>query len=287
MLYRLNLILNTNLGLALFRQNQILLSTRHRNLQNHNNEVFFIQLLNAWLHFTDNTFPTPTLIEEILDQPLFLNPHTKLDFNSDNPYFYCILPRNISDKFATVRGICRFLQPGFISPITFEGKLSLPSTNHNNISIIELIPKDWIHLLRTKTSQQSFLWTNHIEGNPVLSPTTSGKIFSNWFKKSSDGYIFSIWYKLVHFSLPLSPALHRMGNTPTNLCPRCKEREECHSHFIFHSKLSQNTLNFINEIINHNNDFQSPFKIGIKDILIGTSCHTHDGVKLSQFFQHL
>ena len=30
-------------------------------------------------------------IEEILDQPLFLNPHTKLDFNSDKTYFYCIL----------------------------------------------------------------------------------------------------------------------------------------------------------------------------------------------------
>ena len=71
-----------------------------------------------------------------------------------------------------------------------------------------------------------------------------------------------------------------MGNTPTTLCCRCKEREESHSHYIFHYKLSQNTLNFINEIINHSYDFQSPFKIGIKDILMGTSCHTHDGVKL-------
>ena len=75
MLYRLNLILNFNQGLALFRQNKILCSTRHKNLQNHNNEDFFIQLLDAWLHFTNNTFPTPTSIEEILDQPLFLNPH--------------------------------------------------------------------------------------------------------------------------------------------------------------------------------------------------------------------
>ena len=110
MLYRLNLILNYNQGLALFRQNQILRSTRHKNLQNHNNEDFFIELRNAWLHFINNTFPTPTSIEEILDQPLFLNPHTKLDFNSDNPYFYCIPPKNISDKFTTIRETCRFLQ---------------------------------------------------------------------------------------------------------------------------------------------------------------------------------
>ena len=41
MLYRLNLILNFNQGLALFGQNQILCPNRHRNLQNHNNEGFF------------------------------------------------------------------------------------------------------------------------------------------------------------------------------------------------------------------------------------------------------
>ena len=109
--------------------------------------------------FYSTTQRLATSIEEILDQPLFLNPHTKVDFNSDNPYFYYIPPRNISDKFATIRDICRFLQPDFISPITFEEKLSLPNANHNRIyqSIIELIPKDWIHSLRTKTSQQSLL----------------------------------------------------------------------------------------------------------------------------------
>ena len=68
-----------------------------------------MQLLNAWLHFTINDFPNPISIEEILDQPLSLNPHTKLDFNSNNPYFYCIPPNNISDKLNTITDICKFL----------------------------------------------------------------------------------------------------------------------------------------------------------------------------------
>ena len=88
MLYRLNLILNSNHGLALFRQNQILRPIVHRNLQKYNNEDFFIQLLNAWLRFANNDFPIPASIEEVLDQPLFLNPHTKLDLNLNNPYFH-------------------------------------------------------------------------------------------------------------------------------------------------------------------------------------------------------
>ena len=72
MLYRLNLILSSNQGLALLRQKQILRSNRHKNLQRQNNEDFFIQLLNAWLHFTNNNFHTPAPIDEILDQPKFL-----------------------------------------------------------------------------------------------------------------------------------------------------------------------------------------------------------------------
>ena len=41
MLYWLNLKNNSNQRLCLFRQKQILRSSRHKNLQNQNNEVFF------------------------------------------------------------------------------------------------------------------------------------------------------------------------------------------------------------------------------------------------------
>ena len=113
-----------------------------------------MEALNTWLSFTNNTFPSPTSIEEILDQPLFLNPHTKLPYHSDNPYFYCLPPLNISDKFSTIRDICRFLQPGLISSETFREKLDLPNINHNNIykKIVELIPKNWLLKLKLLNS---------------------------------------------------------------------------------------------------------------------------------------
>ena len=109
-----------------------------------------------------------------------------------------------------------------------------------------------------------------------LSPEIWGKVFTDRFK-CSDGYIFSIWYKLIHFSLPLNPAIHRMGNSPTTLCPRCKESDETHPHFIFQCKLSQTTLNFINELINRNCTFQSPFIFKMHQ---RNSSHSHDGMKL-------
>ena len=68
-------------------------------MQNQNNEDFFIQLLNAWLHFTNNKSPAPTPIEEIIDQLIYLNPYTKLEFSSDNLCFYCITPKNIPDNY--------------------------------------------------------------------------------------------------------------------------------------------------------------------------------------------
>ena len=97
--YWLNLVLMSNPGLAFFRQKQILKSNRHKNLQKQTNEDFFVQLLNAWIHLANNNLPTLTSAEEILDQPIFLNPHTKPDFSSGNPYFYCSPPNNISDNF--------------------------------------------------------------------------------------------------------------------------------------------------------------------------------------------
>ena len=103
-----------------------------------------------------------------------------------------------------------------------------------------------------------------------LAPKPGAKFLLTGSKKCSDCYIFSIKYKLIYLSLPLNPAIHRIGNTPTILCPRCKESEKSHPHFIFHWKLSQNTLNLINRLINQNYKFQSPFKICINDILIGS-----------------
>ena len=73
-------------------------------------------------------------------------------------------------------------------------------------------------------------WTSHTDGNPVFTPKTWGKIFTNWFKKCSDGYIFSMWYKLNSLFLTFKPCdtQQRMENTPTILCPRCKESKVSH-----------------------------------------------------------
>ena len=82
-----------------------------------------------------------------------------------------------------------------------------------------------------------------------------------------DSYILSIWYKLIYFSLPLNPAIYRVGNAPNILCPRCIEQEESQPYFIFYCKLSY----FISELINLKYAFNIPFKITLKTITMGTS----------------
>ena len=42
-------------------------------------EDLFIQLLYDWLHLTNNNFSSPISIEEILDQQIFSNLHTRMD----------------------------------------------------------------------------------------------------------------------------------------------------------------------------------------------------------------
>ena len=65
----------------------------------------------------------PTHIEEILEQPFFLNPHTKLNFSSNNPYFYSIPTKIITDKLTMIRDFCQMLQSGLIYYTRFEEKL--------------------------------------------------------------------------------------------------------------------------------------------------------------------
>ena len=156
-LYWLNLILNSNQDLALFRKKQILRSNRHKDLQKQNSDAFFIELLNAWLCVSNNNFPTLSSMEEILDKPTFLNQHIKLYFSSDKPCFYCIPPRSILDKFTIIRDICRFLQPGLIFCFTFDEKLGFSTANHKRIYkfTMDLIPNNWKHWLRTENSQKS------------------------------------------------------------------------------------------------------------------------------------
>ena len=98
MLYQLNLILNSNQGLALFRQKYILTFNRHKNSKK--KKDLFIQLFNSWLHFTNNNFPIPTSIEEILAQPIFkthtpswtLALITRISIASDSGIFQTNLP---------------------------------------------------------------------------------------------------------------------------------------------------------------------------------------------------
>ena len=83
-------------------------------------------------------------------------------------------------------------------------------------------------------------------------------------------YIYSIWYKRIHFSLLLNPPIQRMGNTPNILHPRCMEQDESHPHFIFYCKLSKVTEDCISELIKLNYSFDLPFKFSLKTIKMGS-----------------
>ena len=67
-------------------------SASHKNLQNQNNEDLFNQLLCVWLHSTNSNFPVPIFIEEILDQPIFLNEPAKLHAYAPYPSLIRALP---------------------------------------------------------------------------------------------------------------------------------------------------------------------------------------------------
>ena len=77
-----------------------------------------VWIFSGIAHFTNNNFTTLMSVKEILDQPLFLNSHTKvLNFSSNKPYFHYFPTRNTSDKFI-IRDLRGFQQPGLIPSTT-------------------------------------------------------------------------------------------------------------------------------------------------------------------------
>ena len=128
-------------------------------MQKQNNEGFFIQLLNAWLHFTNDKFPATMSIEKIIYRPIHLNRYTKLDFSSNNPCF--IASHQKLFQTAIIRGPCRFLQPGLISCMKFEVKLGLSNAIHKikYKIILYLICNGWKQVLRPKTPRKFILKT--------------------------------------------------------------------------------------------------------------------------------
>ena len=66
---------------------------------------------------------------------------------TNNPYFYCTPPRNISDKDTITRDLCTFLHASLISYTTFDEELVIPTANDTGICklIINSIPNNWKH----------------------------------------------------------------------------------------------------------------------------------------------
>ena len=81
------------------------------------------------------------------------------------------------------------------------------------------------------------------------------------------GFYF-VWYKPIHFYPLLNPAIQRMCNTLNILCPRCREQDESHPHFIFYCKLSYVTPDYISELNNLKYSFNIPFKFSLKTIIM-------------------
>ena len=154
-----------------------------------------------------------------------------------------IPPRNISDKFTIIWDLCRFLQPGLISSTIFCKKLDFPTANHNRYKKLHWAQFPMIHL-ELKLLKNPFWYNNKVtkENNKEIQSSlikrfTSQEIYlplrniifsvlisgvkllviHNWFKKCwwiAILYVYFLSCINLFISLPLNPAVHRMGIAP-------------------------------------------------------------------------
>ena len=99
--------------------------TSHKNLQKQNNEDFFIKLLYAWLHHTNNNIPPSYVIYRRNSCPIHIfKSKYQIDFKHQptKEYFRQI--------YHYLEPFCRFLLPGLVSSTIICKKLVFPTVNH-------------------------------------------------------------------------------------------------------------------------------------------------------------
>ena len=108
----------------------------HKHLLKQNNGDFFIQLLNAWLHFTNNFLPPNVCKRNSRPTHIF-----KSTIQTDNLLSIASHPTIFQKNLLLIiRDLCRSLQPCVISSTTFGEKLDFTTANHI---------KEYINLLWT------------------------------------------------------------------------------------------------------------------------------------------
>ena len=131
------------------------------------------------------------------------------------------------------------------------------------------------------------LWPNFLKGHHFFSLDIWSNTFSDWLEMpwwiaiAIFWIVFSIWYKLIYFSLTLNHAIHRMGNTLNFLIPDVKNKKSFNSVLYFIASFPKLFWDFISELINLKYTFNIPFKVTLKTIIMGTSFQFHDGVQLN------
>ena len=126
----LKLILNSDQGLALLI----------KKIYQKRSKFLYSITLYAWLHLTNNNFSAFISIEKILNQSIFLNPHTRMDFKHPTQEYF---------EFTIIRDRCRFLQPGLTSSTIFHKNFTRFSycQPYKIFSLIMgSIPNYWKHL---------------------------------------------------------------------------------------------------------------------------------------------
>ena len=96
-----------------------------------------------------------------------------------------------------------------------------------------------------------------------------------------DSYIFSIWYKVIYFSLPLNPAYTEWSMCQIFCVPDVKNKNSLNPVLYFIANFPKLLWDFFSELINLKYAFNIPFKITLKTIIIGTFFQFHDGVQLN------
>ncbi len=243
---------------------------------------FYQEVIYAWNELTLGERIKVQSLPDILNQPVFNNPHIILN---EKTLFY---PMFINSGISVIRDLCYEVVPGFLPPGCIVDLVldKYPDVNHSHVytdfkSIMEAIPQEWKHIIRTETtvSPPSFHVLCNVEGNDISPEMLSVKYCYALFQKryykepTSCSYFENhfdsidwknVWkvvhitdkssecidtdFKIAHNIVYTLERLYKMGKVDSPGCQFCQGEDEDIFHIVLLCPAVVNLIDLFNEI---------------------------------------
>ena len=243
---------------------------------------YYRQMAKHWATIYQNCAITNLTIEEILNQPIYHNPHIRR-----HNIMLKSTPLSKQHDIHLIADVAKVFVPGFLNceltgltqkhltriimsiPQQWKEQINTQHQSYDHrrakmhlringspyISFGDLTPKNVYKLIAAKKHHS--VPTHYHKWNQYFATSMTGttqkewaRLFLNVHKNTSNNKADEVKYKIIHFAVPTNSIFKKRGHAPDDLCPQCMKAKETLAHMIYSCEKVQPLIKYAIAVLN-------------------------------------